>query len=196
MLVPNLAAAAWLWLPLAGAPQEPTLPSARLAELVARHDERAPGSFDRLVAELSALGPSAIPAMLDALRDRAIQPAEGERVALAAEPAAAVHGALAQLGLDGVLPALGERLGPGASPLDRAVAVEVLGRIGTAAELGLIVAAGNLTPDEQGLDPRLDRALYEALTRLFSRSSAAALAAREELLAAPPHLAASLARAL
>jgi HEAT repeat protein len=196
MLVPTLAAAAWLWLPFAGAPQEPTLPSARLAELVASHDERAPGSFDRLFAELSALGPCAIPAMLDALRDQAIQPAEGERVALASEPAAAVHRALAELGLDRVLPALDERLGPCASPLDRAVAAEVLGRIGTAAELGLILAAGDLPPDEQGLDPRLDRALYEALTRLFSRSSAAALAARDRLLAAPPHLAASLVRAL
>jgi HEAT repeat protein len=196
MLVPTLATAAWLWLSLAGASQEPTLPSARLAELVASRDERAPGSLDRLAAELSALGPCAIPAMLDALRDQAIQPAEGERVALAPGPAAAVHGALAELGLDRVLPALGARLGPGASPLDRAVAVEVLGRIGTAAELGLILTAGDLPPDAQGLDPRLDRALYEALTRLFSRSSAAALAARDRLLAAPPHLAASLVRAL
>ena len=195
MLVPT--ALAGLLLALAPAPQAGSSPQDQVAELLAA--ERADSQDERtaLSESLAALGAAALPAMLDALRDEALGGTAGsEAIPLAPGATEALHGALAKLGRDSLVPVLRERIREDAPAPERAMAVEVLGRIGRAADLELLLEAAELARGERGPEPRLVRALESALPELLRRDPSRVRAARGLLLRAPPHTLAALARAL
>jgi len=168
-----------------------------VAEACSRLLRQADPNPEELVAALLALGPAAIEPAIDALRDESVPAGEGElRVRLAPKTLVAVHKALSQFEHAQVLANLRLRVASSPEWEQRKVVIEILGNLGEAADLGLLLEAATPAADGVGFDVRPVMLTQPALERILARHPAALENVAKRLTSVHEALAPALARAI
>jgi len=158
---------------------------------------RSGAKSDELLSALVALGPAAIEPALDALRDGCVIEGGSEDPArLAPETRLTVLKALSRLERAPVLAALGERVARSAESGDRRVVLEILGSLGSAEELELLIQASTPPPEGPTFDSRVADVAQRSLELIFERHPSAVQSVGKRLSSAHEAVAPVLARAI